>query len=50
VDVSGWSPPALTALVQDCVEVDPNARPSAAEALYRLHTIAKEFNQEGVEF
>jgi serine/threonine protein kinase len=50
VDVSGWSPPALTALVQDCVEVNPNARPSAAEALYRLHTIAKEFNQEGVEF
>lgn len=51
VEVSQWSPPAVRALVDDCVTVDPNARPTAAEALYRLHTIAKEFDEaHGVEF
>jgi serine/threonine-protein kinase TNNI3K len=39
VDFSGTSPKSIVELGYACVAVDPNDRPTAAEALYRLQVI-----------
>ncbi|RLN70563.1 hypothetical protein BBJ28_00019101 [Nothophytophthora sp. Chile5] len=43
VRFSGVGPEEMTQLAQQCLQMEPNDRPTAAEVLYRLHTISREY-------
>jgi len=43
VQFSGLGPAEMTELAHQCLQIEPESRPTAAEVLYRLHTISKEY-------
>ncbi|RLN58103.1 hypothetical protein BBP00_00007169 [Phytophthora kernoviae] len=43
VKFSGLGPIEMTELAQQCLQIEPENRPTAAEVLYRLHTISREY-------
>ncbi|KAL4109966.1 hypothetical protein PRIC1_001659 [Phytophthora ramorum] len=43
VSFSGVGLVEMTQLAQQCLQIEPENRPTAAEVLYRLHTISKEY-------
>ncbi|KUF76517.1 hypothetical protein AM587_10005341 [Phytophthora nicotianae] len=43
VQFSGVGPIEMTELARQCLQIEPQYRPTAAEVLYRLHTISKQY-------
>eukprot|EP00644_Phytophthora_capsici_P014507 jgi/Phyca11/503452/fgenesh2_kg.PHYCAscaffold_3_\ len=43
VQFSGVGPSEMTELAQQCLQIEPENRPTAADVLYRLHTISKQY-------
>ncbi|ETI53996.1 TKL protein kinase [Phytophthora nicotianae CJ01A1] len=43
VQFSGVGPIEMTELARQCLQIEPQDRPTAAEVLYRLHTISKQY-------
>ncbi|KAG7376520.1 hypothetical protein PHYPSEUDO_013227 [Phytophthora pseudosyringae] len=43
VQFSGVGPIEMAELAQQCLQIEPQDRPTAAEVLYRLHTISKQY-------